>query len=48
MAHYHGNLSFPDFLSTLVHILFITVLITIVPSSCSASLHPRWAIEGAF
>ena len=40
MAYYHGNLSFPDFLLTLIHILFIAVLIIAIPPGYSASSHP--------
>ena len=40
MAYYRGNVSLPDFLLTLAHILFIIVLITIVPPGCLASSHP--------
>ena len=48
MAYYCGNLSFPDFLLTLIYVLFIVVLITVVPLGCSASSHPQWAVEGTF
>ena len=40
MAYYRGNLSFLDFLLTLIYILFIAILITTIPSGCSASSHP--------
>ena len=40
MAYYCSNLSFSDFLLTLIYILFIVVLIIDVPSGCSASSHP--------
>ena len=40
MAYYRGNLSFLDFLLTLIYILFIAILITTIPLGYSASSHP--------
>jgi len=39
VAYYRGNFSSPDFLLTLIHILFISVLIIAILSGRLASPH---------